>query len=701
MPANVPAGFENVAMNVEICVRYRRLWLKHRIGECSVRTLLRLFFLYAVLVGVSAEAAELSAVQKTQVSKFAELVKEAGVNYQTGEFQAAGKSVETAMDMIDGIMTDAGPELYDAIAPAFPRLIKAQALLELEGISIRPFVIPSRPDALAAKPPLKRPVVPKPTRTGKPPASVPDVGAAMPGKPAINPFAASIESISFTKSIAPILVEHCGRCHITGSRGDFSMSTFRILAKGPPEGVVIFPGDFAGSRLIETIETGSMPKGGGKVPAAQLKVLKDWITGGAKYDGASPDIPLASLVTVTPATNVATTAATPAMVGKPTGKETVSFAKDIAPILLKNCNGCHVDAMQGSGGLRMDNFALLLRGGDSGPVMTSENASMSLLIRKLKGEEGDRMPAGGRPPLSPEQITMVSKWIDEGAVLDGESENQSLRVMSSLAWAKSATEDELNERRAKQAIDNLKLVTGEAPRSAAVTSDRFFVVGDVGEATLKAVSEAAQKAWKEINPWVAQDGLRGRITIFVMPRRYDYSEFAKMVEQRSVPAQWQSHWSYDGIDAYVAMLATAEDKNELLKARLIGPLASLAMTMRSSGVPRWFAEGAGRVAASKIVPRDLPAVDSWNRELATAIGTMKDGQQLIKNELPPEQADLVAYGVVGVMSSRSQRRQYDTLLRTLPKATSFDAAFEESFGVTPANYVTRLKQNFGTLSSGR
>ncbi len=97
-----------------------------------------------------------------------------------------------------------------------------------------------------------------------------------------------------------------------------------------------------------------------------------------------------------------------APVKRATGKETVSFAKDIAPILLQNCNGCHIDAMQVRGGLRMDNFALLLKGGDTGAIVEGGKSAMSLLVRKLKGEEGQRMPAGGRPPLSDEQITLIS-----------------------------------------------------------------------------------------------------------------------------------------------------------------------------------------------------------------------------------------------------------------------------------------------------
>ena len=88
--------------------------------------------------------------------------------------------------------------------------------------------------------------------------------------------------------MAPILVSRCGRCHVSDSKGGFSLATFAALMKGPPEGVVIFAGDTVGSRLIETIETGDMPRGGGKVTPQELQTLKAWILSGAKFDGSDP-----------------------------------------------------------------------------------------------------------------------------------------------------------------------------------------------------------------------------------------------------------------------------------------------------------------------------------------------------------------------------------------------------------------------------
>ena len=60
-----------------------------------------------------------------------------------------------------------------------------------------------------------------------------------------------------------------------------------------------------------------------------------------------------------------------------TGDETVSFAADVAPLLVANCSGCHIEAMQDKGGFRMDTFAQLLRGGDSGEVVTPGKGSES------------------------------------------------------------------------------------------------------------------------------------------------------------------------------------------------------------------------------------------------------------------------------------------------------------------------------------
>ncbi len=189
------------------------------------------------------------------------------------------------------------------------------------------------------------------------------------------------------------------------------MSTFAALMKGPPEGVVIFAGDTVGSRLIETIDTGDMPRGGGKVSPAELQTLKGWVMQGAKFDGHRSECSAGrrECGRAEAQSTARRQTARPA-------KRPSAFAADVAPLLVANCNGCHINARQDRGGLRMDTFTQILRGGDSGEIVLAGRSAESLLIKKLKGEgiEGQRMPAGGRPPLSDESIALIAKWIDEG-----------------------------------------------------------------------------------------------------------------------------------------------------------------------------------------------------------------------------------------------------------------------------------------------
>ncbi|MGB7328918.1 MAG: c-type cytochrome domain-containing protein, partial [Rubripirellula sp.] len=495
-------------------------------------------------------------------------------------------------------------------------------------------------------------------------------------------------AISFTKTVAPILSNRCGGCHINGSKGGFSLATFAALMKGPPEGVVIFAGDTIGSRLIETIETGDMPRGGGKVSPAELATLKAWIMTGAKFDGTDPE---ASITAGTgPAPAMTANAARPE-VRRATGNETVSFAADIAPILVENCKGCHIDAMQIRGGLNMTNFAGLFRGGDSGAVVEPGKSAASLIVKKIRGMEGDRMPAGGRPALPEEKIQLISKWIDEGATLDGASENQPLSVMSQLAWAASASNEQLSDRRRELAADSLKLANASGAPILKKTTEHFYLVGTASEATLDVVAKAAEDQMKMVKSVVSGDKgegfYHGRATIFVLPRRYDYSEFSKMVEARSVPSDWSSHWKFNGIDAYVSMVATDRDDEDVIAARLLSPLTGLAVATRGGDVPRWLAEGVATATASRTKGLDRAERQKIESEISQAISAMGDAKKFLTGKLTPEQSDRIGAAIATSLLDRTHRRNFDRCMKFLSEGASFNQAFQQSFGATPTAFV--------------
>jgi mono/diheme cytochrome c family protein len=92
------------------------------------------------------------------------------------------------------------------------------------------------------------------------------------------------------------------------------------------------------------------------------------------------------------------------------------YSKHINPILDANCVGCHGES-QTKGGLRMDSYDLLMKGGKDGPVIVAGNAEKSaLLIRvTLPTDHKQFMPAEGKPPLRAEQIAWIKAWIQQGA----------------------------------------------------------------------------------------------------------------------------------------------------------------------------------------------------------------------------------------------------------------------------------------------
>ena len=95
--------------------------------------------------------------------------------------------------------------------------------------------------------------------------------------------------------------------------------------------------------------------------------------------------------------------------------EPVDYQEQVKPILAEHCFSCH-GALRQKGGLRLDAAVFLRQGGDSGPLYSDRESAGSLLIERLTTEDADdRMPREGKP-LAAEQIALLSKWIDQGAV---------------------------------------------------------------------------------------------------------------------------------------------------------------------------------------------------------------------------------------------------------------------------------------------
>src|SRR4051794_35166108 len=88
------------------------------------------------------------------------------------------------------------------------------------------------------------------------------------------------------------------------------------------------------------------------------------------------------------------------------------FEAHVRPLLSARCFKCHGARKQESG-LRLDQRAAALRGGDSGPAVVPGKPGESLLIRAVRHEGDLEMPPDAR--LKDEQIDALTRWVARGA----------------------------------------------------------------------------------------------------------------------------------------------------------------------------------------------------------------------------------------------------------------------------------------------
>ncbi len=592
----------------------------------------------ACLLLATTSQAAITAEQRKEIAEVGSLVAKAGKEFVEKKYEQAGMSITEAQQKMVTLAESGDKQVLDSLTPIYGRILKAHALLELEGITLNPL------------PKLEDFAVAKPAGTGTVP---------MPAKPT---------GVSFVGQVAPILNSRCGRCHVQQAKGMFSLASYAAFNQARAANV-----------MLEKIEGGEMPPNG-KIPEAEIAVIREWWNQGTKFDGADPSVPLADLKPI--GTTPTSTASTPATTMQATGKETVSFAVDVAPVLAEHCVGCH-GTERPRENFSVFTFERLLAGGDAGAAVTPGKPGESLLIQKLEGTaaEGQRMPLN-KPALDTAVIAKIRKWIEEGAKFDGPDVKMDVVRVAALAKANNSTHEQLSADRAKLASEQWRLAMPGIEASQAETAN-FLVVGDLGPNVLKETADAAElmapKVAEIFKAPVGQPLVKGRMTLFIFNRRYDYSEFGKMVERRDVPQETRGHWKYAVVEAYGALVSpkSGEYKLEPLVAQ---QLAGTYISSLGKMTPRWFAEGAGRVAATKVDAKD-PRVASWDAALPRVIGTMTASDGFLTGQIGGEDADIAAYSFVKFLMADT--RKFSQLIDGLRKGNDFTQVFSVTYGGSP------------------
>jgi uncharacterized membrane protein len=92
------------------------------------------------------------------------------------------------------------------------------------------------------------------------------------------------------------------------------------------------------------------------------------------------------------------------------------FLDLVGPMLEDRCSSCHNDDKRESD-LDLTSHAAVMRGGETGTVVTAGRAEVSELLRRisLPADDEEFMPAEGKTPLTDAEVRIIEWWIRVGA----------------------------------------------------------------------------------------------------------------------------------------------------------------------------------------------------------------------------------------------------------------------------------------------
>ena len=96
--------------------------------------------------------------------------------------------------------------------------------------------------------------------------------------------------------------------------------------------------------------------------------------------------------------------------------ESVSYYEHIRPVFQAKCQGCHQPA-KAKGDYVMTDVVKLIAGGETSPVVVPKDPHESYLIELVTQQEGEDRPEmpPKEEPLTPYELKLVTKWIEQGA----------------------------------------------------------------------------------------------------------------------------------------------------------------------------------------------------------------------------------------------------------------------------------------------
>ncbi len=150
----------------------------------------------------------------------------------------------------------------------------------------------------------------------------------------------------------------------------------------------------------------------------------------------------------------------------------VSFTKEVAPIIASKCGKCHVSNNKGDFGI--ESYHALIKSDSINPQDPDASHFVAVI-------ESGEMPKGGLK-VSDSELNTIKTWIAEGAKFDGDDEKKPLIKSSST----TAGPDKGASQRGRNSSGGNRLrVVGKNPQAVGEAGVNWYVTWETGLAEAK------------------------------------------------------------------------------------------------------------------------------------------------------------------------------------------------------------------------
>ncbi|MBM79212.1 MAG: hypothetical protein CMJ78_01300 [Planctomycetaceae bacterium] len=513
--------------------------------------------------------------------------------------------------------------------------------------------------------------------------------------------------VSFSKDVAPILAARCGNCHGNRASGQLRLDTFANMKRGGRSGALLVVGNANNSLLMARL-TGQggaqrMPRGGQPLSNGQIQLIARWINEGAKFDANDESAALSSLGGGSPDTAKPKPAA---VVAKATGDEKVSFKNDIAPELVTLCVRCH-SGNNPRGGLSMNTFEDLMRGGDSGRVLLPGNKEGSRMFRLVGAREQPRMPQGqGR--ITRKWWADFNSWIEEGIKYDGGDPKTPLRQLVPTDDEKKAMElamltpDEFANMRETRTEEQWKRVAPKE-RTRFVRGTETYVYGNAGAERMEEINgwaESYASRLKKMFRVSSTPMFKGRLAVVVFSDRFGYTEWHQTIHNRGVPKSVTGHSVVvpSMEDAYVVLEDVSDDVSDTspgLHANLVDHMTGAYLVRSGQKLPDWVIRGTGLAMAAQVTGSSSEYFKVLKEDAYKALQTVENPNDIFADgKFSPTEVGPIGFTLVDFMLKKGSGPKFGQFITALQSGSNVSAALKSTYNADAKAIAAAYAQSF-------